>query len=115
MKLTPGDLRAAYDFLKKTAFKHDRLPAVSKVEFVLGVSRDPDEMGAYGKDGEGHVIWINPKHVRTVNKLLHVMAHEMLHLHLASHSEKCGDWHDTQFTEAARVIEHDLGWPKGSV
>jgi predicted SprT family Zn-dependent metalloprotease len=44
-----------------------------------------------------------------------VIAHEMAHIITFKHANWSGDPHDAQFVALARVIEADMGWPKGSV
>ena len=47
--------------------------------------------------------------------MLHILAHEMVHLALGHQDVPNKYAHGTDFIEAARAIEIEMGWPKGSV
>ena len=113
MNFTAADLRAAYAFLKKVAFHNDRrLPAASKVMYI---AKPLANHGYLGKVGEVDCIWVDTKDTKSVTKMLQIMAHEMAHLAL-DHQEVPNKYaHGTDFKEAARAIETEMGWPKGSI
>jgi len=47
--------------------------------------------------------------------MLRILCHEMLHAALGHDKVPNKYAHDTDFKEAARAIEAEMGWPKGSV
>ena len=113
MKVTVDDLRAAYCFLKRVAFHNDRrLPSAGKVVFV---AKPLAAHGYFGQAGDKHCIWIDTTDTKTVARLLQIMVHEMIHLALGHQDVPNKYAHEHDFKEAARAIESDLGWRRGSV
>lgn len=113
MKFTAADLRAAYAFLKRVAFHNDRrLPAAAKVVFV---AKPLANHGYLGTDGDSPCIWVDTKATRSITFMLQILTHEMIHLALGQEEVPNKYAHGTDFKEAARAIEAEMGWPKGSV
>lgn len=113
MKFTADDLRAAYRFLKRVAFDNDRrLPTANKVHFVAKALK---AHGYHGMAGEQHCIWVDTQDTKSLDMMLQIMAHEMLHVALGHDTVPSKYAHGTDFKEAARAIEIEMGWPKGSV
>lgn len=113
MKFTDVDLRAAYAFLKRVAFHNDRrLPSAAKVVFV---AKPLANHGYLGKEGDADCIWVDTTDTKSVDHMLKIMAHEMLHLALGHQDVPNKYAHETDFKEAARAIELEMGWPKGSI
>jgi len=110
---TADDLRAAYAFLKKIAFHNDRrLPSARSVSFV---AKPLANHGYMGEDGDRPCIWVDTKDTNSVDFMLKILAHEMVHLALDHRDVPNKYAHGTDFKEAARAIEAEMGWPKGSV
>lgn len=108
--VTPETMAAAYDFLKRVSFDGLRLPATKRVTFV------PKRLIGY------HGYYIYPDHIIIVNTctksvtgLLHIMAHEMIHAVLEQNASCDHAEHDENFKALARIVEFEMGWPKGSV
>lgn len=113
MKFTADDLRAAYRFLKRVAFNNDRrLPAAGKVGFV---AKPLKAHGYHGMAGEQHYIWVDTTDTKSLDMMLRILAHEMLHVALGHDQVPSKYAHGKDFKEAARAIEAEMGWPKGSV
>lgn len=113
MKFTADDLRAAYRFLKRLAFNNDRrLPAASNVLFV---AKPLKAHGYHGMAGDKHCIWVDTTDTKSLDMLLRIVAHEMLHVALGHDQVPSKYAHGHDFREAARAIEAEMGWPKGSV
>jgi gentisate 1,2-dioxygenase len=113
MKFDESDLRAGYCFLKKIAFNNDRrLPSVNKMVFV---AKPLKAHGYHGKAGDNHCIWVDTTDTKSLDMLLRILAHEMLHAALGHDQVPNKYAHDTDFKEAARAIEIEMGWPRGSV
>lgn len=113
MKFTAADLRAAYAFLKRIAFHNDRcLPSANSVSFV---AKPLASHGYAGIDGTKSCIWVDTSDTKSIGMMLQILTHEMIHLALG-HQEVPNKYaHGTDFKEAARAIEAEMGWPKGSV
>ncbi len=113
MKFTADDLRAAYRFLKRVAFNNDRrLPAADQVLFVAKALK---AHGYHGTDGSRHCIWVDTSGTKSLDMMLRILAHEMLHVALGHDKVPSKYAHGCDFKEAARAIEAEMGWPKGSV
>jgi hypothetical protein len=61
-----------------------------------------------------HIVTINTD-TKTVTQLLQIMAHEMIHVALEQNAASDHAVHDSNFESLARIIEFEMGWPKGSV
>lgn len=113
MKFTAADLRAAYVFLKRIAFHNDRrLPSASKVSFV---AKPLANHGYAGTDGDKDCLWVDTKGTRSIDMMLQILTHEMIHLALNHREVPNKHAHGIDFKEAARAIEAEMGWPKGSI
>lgn len=113
VKFTASDLRAAYAFLKRVAFHNDRrLPSARRVLFV---AKPLANHGYLGKEGDADCIWVDTKDTKSITKMLQILAHEMVHLALGHQDVPNKYAHETDFKEAARAIEIEMGWPKNSV
>lgn len=113
MRFTADDLRAAYTFLKRLAFNNDRrLPAAKRVEFV---AKPLKAHGYHGAINGQHCIWVDTQDTKSLDMMLQILAHEMLHVALGHDKVPPSYAHGTDFIEAARAIEIEMGWPKGSV
>jgi len=113
VKFNAADLRAGYAFLRHVAFHNDRrLPASTKVEFV---AKPLKAHGYMGESGGRPCIWVDTQDTKSLNKMLQILSHEMVHLALGHMVVPAKYAHETDFKEAARAIEIEMGWPKGSV
>lgn len=108
--VTPKSMRAAYDFLRRISFSELRLPDSKRVTFLA------KKMKRY------HGYYIYPENIitldssiNTVGRLLQVMAHEMIHVALEQNAACDHDEHDEHFNSLARIIEVEMGWPKGCI
>ena len=113
MKFKVADLRAAYAFLKRIAFHNDRrLPSAKSVEFV---AKPLKAHGYHGMHEGRHCIWVDTTDTKSLDMLLRIMAHEMIHAALGHNTVPNKYAHEADFQEAARAIEIEMGWPKGGV
>lgn len=108
--VTPGTMRAAYEFLRSVSFIGLRLPKAGSVTFV------PKRLRGY------HGFYVFPDHIIVVDthtpdltRLLQIMAHEMTHAALEQNAACDHADHDEHFNELARIIEYEMGWPKGAI
>lgn len=108
--VTPASMRAAYSFLRRISFQGIKLPAASKVRFVARKLRT--NHGTYGYPD--HIITIDTA-THNTTQMLQIMAHEMIHAALEQNACSDHDKHDDHFMALARIIEVEMGWPKGSV
>lgn len=112
--LTPDNLRAAYDLLRRIAFDNDHnLPPGKYVRFIVQKLK---AHGYYDYTRKRHTIWIDRSDTKTWTLAMRTLAHEMVHLarrdHVLNTDEEA---HDKLFQEAARAVEIRMGWPKNSV
>lgn len=112
--LTPENLRAAYDLLRRIAFDDDNnLPTGKHVRFIV---RKLKVHGYHDYTRKRHTIWVDREDTKTWTMAMQILAHEMVHLarrdHVFNTEEEA---HDKFFQEAARAVEHRMGWTKGSV
>jgi hypothetical protein len=114
MNFDESDLRAGYCFLKKIAFHNDRrLPSARNVKFYWKPLADH---GNHDFIKDRHHVWIDSVDTKSLTHMLQIMAHEMGHIILLPHQKMSGDEpHDAQFQALMRVVEIEMGWPKGSV
>lgn len=113
MKLTPATLRAAYDFLRRVAFDDDKnLPPSRAVRFV---ARRSKFHGYLVYERKRYTIGVDTVGTTSVDLLLQIMSHEMIHLARRDRDVSDEDAHDTLFQAAAHAVEQQMGWPKGSV
>lgn len=113
MKLTTTTLRAAYDFLRRVAFDDDKnLPPSRAVRFVACRSK---HHGYLVYERRRYTIGVDTVDTKTVDFLLKIMSHEMIHLARRDRDVSDEDAHDTLFQQAAHAVEQQMGWPKGSV
>jgi predicted SprT family Zn-dependent metalloprotease len=82
VKLTPELLEWAYELVTHTdPFLKWNLPDGHHVDFR--VTKSNKTIGDYLMEGDKHVIRVSSKCVATLQKLIEVMAHETLHLHIS--------------------------------
>ena len=108
--VTPESMRAAYDFLKKVSFPGVRLPRSSSVTFRSARLKKYHGLYEYPEN----VVTINST-TGSVTQLLQIMAHEMIHVAFEQNAASDHAEHDEHFEALARIIEFEMGWPKGSV
>ena len=97
-------LRAAYDFLKGSAFYDIPLPP----KIVLKLRK---LKGAYGYYySEPHRIEIDAS-VTDPMMFLRVVAHEMVHASLEQAAACDHDRHDENFNQLARIVCERMRWP----
>ncbi len=108
--VTADSMRAAYDFLRAVSFRGLRLPKSGAVTFV------PKRLRDY------HGFYIYPDHIIIINtgtpdiqRMTQIMAHEMCHAALEQNAESDHPEHDEHFNALARIIEAEMGWPKGCI
>ena len=81
LPLTPDTMAAAYDLLKTTPpFVNKKLPDSDDV--VFKVSRMLGETGHYQRDGLDHIISASERAIGTMDSLLQLIGHEMIHMWL---------------------------------
>jgi len=108
--VTAESMRAAYDFLRAVSFRGLSLPKSRQVSFV------PKRLRDY------HGFYIYPDHVIVIHagtpdisRMVQIMAHEMCHAALEQNAESDHAHHDEHFNALARIIESEMGWPKGCI
>lgn len=110
MIVTPANMRAAYEFLRKVSFKGIRLPASRRVNFAAKRLRTHHGYAYYPEFGIDADTGTS-----CMTRLIQIIAHEMIHLALEQNAASNHEFHDENFQALARIIEHEMGWPKGSV
>lgn len=111
MKLvTPQSMKASYDLLRHTVFSEILLPNSDRIKFIA--KRMPKHHGLYCD--ETSEMWVDTG-TKTLLKLFQIVAHEMIHVALDRHADCDHGEHDDNFKALARIVEHEMGWPKGSV
>lgn len=81
LPLTVETLEACYELLCTTPpFARWNMPPGEDVKFSVG--RATDCFAHYQWDGRRHTITVSSRSVAHTNTLIHVMAHECIHLHL---------------------------------
>lgn len=82
LSLTKETLRTCYDFLCETSpFSKWNLPDSDDVEFKVARAKDHYGWHYYDDRNRRHTIAISGATVNTMNFLISVMAHEMIHVH----------------------------------
>lgn len=110
MIVTPESMRAAYQFLRAVSFSGLRIPSPQKITFKAKRLKNYHGLYEYPEN----IVTINTE-TRSVTQLLQIMAHEMIHVALEQNAASDHDKHDDNFEALARIIEGEMGWPKGSV
>jgi len=108
--VTPENMRAAYEFLQKVCFQDIRIPSSEKITFKVRKLKSYHGLYEYPK----HIVTINSE-TRSITHMVQIMAHEMIHVALEQNAASDHYRHDANFEALARVIEHEMGWPRGSV
>jgi SprT-like family. len=108
LPLTPEIMEAAYEFLRFTPpFKNWRLPPGDDV--VFHVSADMI-IGYYTRDHNHHIA-LSSKRIGTTALVMHIMAHEMIHLHQALRkTETRNTEHNAEFDRLAKRVATIHGW-----
>jgi hypothetical protein len=108
--ITPETVEAGYNFLCTTPpFNKWRMPESDDVKFIVNLSHT--YFGAYQWDGKQHTILVSAKNIEKPIPLIHVLAHEMLHLYLEKEgleSKRGGpNTHNSAFRKfAARICKY---------
>lgn len=103
LPLSTETLRAAYDYLATTPpFSRWNMPDSEDVRFR--VTRHKDRYGHYIRVGGKHEIVISASHVGRTEKLIEVMAHEMVHLHQAEACMETPSQHNMAFRRLAAAV-----------
>lgn len=96
MKLSPEIVEAAYELLRRTApFKRWRLPDPDDV--VFRVMHYQDVRGDYNFIGGYHQISVSVHGVGSFTNLIHLVAHEMIHLHQNVRKTDTAAQHNAEF------------------
>lgn len=106
--VTAESIKAAYELLRVTAFKHIKLP--TNIKFIAKKLKDAHGYYRFHKP----TMWVDTQ-TKTLTKLLQIVAHETIHAILDQNADCDHDLHDDNFKALARIAEHEMGWPKGSV
>lgn len=101
--LTPAIIEATYELLLTTLpFRRWRLPSADDIEFRVGVS--PTWIGLYEREGDKHWLHVSVHFGGSLNDLVRVMAHELIHIHLFETCPRDRNPHNRRFRDlAARV------------
>jgi len=116
IKLTPDLLEWAYELINHTdPYLKWNLPEGRQVRFK--VYKSIKDKGDFYIDGDGTpVIRISERCVGTLNKLIELMAHEMIHLHQwRNHMETRGEHNAAFMKDAAQVCKIHRFDPKDFV
>lgn len=108
--VTPNTMRAAYEFLRRVSFSELNIPPTSKITFKVRPLKKYHGLYEYPQ----HIVTIDSS-TKTVTAMLQIMAHEMIHVAFEQNAASDHDKHDANFEALARLIEAEMGWPKGSV
>ena len=108
--ITSKQMKSAYEFLQKVSFSGLKLPPSSKVTFRARRLKNFHGFYEYPE----HIVTINAD-TKNITHLLQIMAHEMIHVALEQNADSDHYLHDQHFESLARIIEHEMGWTKGSV
>lgn len=106
LHLTHEMLEQSYELLRVTRpFSRWKLPDTDEIVFAVDGSTK-----RYGLFQEPNKIFISHRNVGTLSRILMVMAHEMIHLHL----EQCGHRddvvHGREFWKLARQVCNHHHW-----
>ena len=111
LALTPDIVEAAYVFLRATPpFSRWKLPESDGIAFHVCASK---WMGYYSREiATGiHQISLSSKRVGHTNTVMHVMAHEMIHLYQAVvKRETANTEHNAEFDRLAKKVCAIHGW-----
>lgn len=112
--VTPKSIKAAYNLLKVTAFAGVKMPHASRFKFMA--KRMRNYHGWYDDRPKVKTpVFIVDTQITEVPLFLYTVAHECCHV-AHDHNGKCDhDLHDENFNALARIVEHEMGWKKGSV
>ena len=108
--VTPKNMRLAYEFLREVLFSEINIPLSSKITFKAKRLKNYHGLYEYPEN----IVSINTA-TGSMTQLMQIMAHEMIHVALEQNADTDHDKHDQNFEALARIIEHEMGWPKGSV
>lgn len=113
LHLTPEMVEATYELLRATRpFRGWKLPEADDV--VFHIINSDSFSGDYLPTKNGHRIRVNAKWCGTLEKLTRIMAHEMVHLHLAIACPTDVAHHGHRFNKAAAIVcRHHNFDPKG--
>lgn len=106
--VTPESVKAAYQFLSKTAFAGVKLPPASKVTFKA--ARMKKFHGLYC--WPDHMMIIN-SYTPNIDEMLKIVAHEMIHCAYEQNGECDHHAHDANFDELADIVCDIMGWKGG--
>lgn len=105
LELTHCHIEAVYECLRAfDPFK--QLPPAESVEFV--VSKHRDRVGDHRHSGIDHRITISCHWIGTLDALMRVTAHEMIHM--LQYERGIRRTHGAEFQRLARIICGQTGW-----
>ena len=104
IKLTPELLEWAYELLNHTEpFDNWNLPDGHEIKFE--VTKSAKDCGDYTGYTDGtHRIRISSRCIGTLQKLIEIMAHEMVHLHQATARMETKSQHNAAFYKLAAQV-----------
>ena len=111
MHLTPARVAAAYDFLRILApFARLKLPEADLVEFNLVRDRANYATYTHYCRTNEHIISLCADTPWTLDFLLMMLAHEMIHLYQRQAKLTTKAVHNADFRRRARVVCRAFGW-----
>ena len=100
--------RATYAFLSELPpFNTWNLPEADDVKFL--VFRDKSMYAYYNRRRRRHIIGIN-QNIKTLHLLMHVMAHEMIHLYQGTTGMETRAQHNAAFHALAKRVTKEHGF-----
>jgi len=100
----PDQLAAAYDMLRLcNPFCDWCLPHSDEIEFSVAPYRARSGWYLQKPNGDHHIA-ISDKHVGSLNTLIMVMAHEMIHLYQFINKTNTKHFHNANFRELAHEV-----------
>lgn len=108
LPLNTDILEGAYNYLRATPpFNKWKLPESDVIAFHISAGKI---MGYYTRDNVHHIA-LSAKRVGHTNTVMHIMAHEMIHLHQAVvKTETPNTEHNAEFDRLARKVCRLHGW-----
>ena len=101
-------LEGAYNYLRATPpYKHWKLPESDTIAFHVCATK---YMGYYTRDAVHHIA-LSARRIGHTNTVMHIMGHEMIHLHQGvAKTETPNTEHNAEFDRLAKLACRIHGW-----
>lgn len=110
LHLTPEMLECTYELLRATPpFNRWKLPEADSLEFNILITKERSAHFRESTDGQ-HEIAVSASRVKSLDLLLEVVAHEMVHMRQAQ--KRFRDIHGISFEKLGKQVcrHHDFDW-----